>query len=147
MKLITIILSVLLMIGHLSTELASGIEYLYKGEIFYVNPFFDPDYEFPEAKDTPDGTINLYWYIKYVTDDFLWCVTFFVMAKIAKMYSFRIFLVSCIFFAYHVFDLFMNVWNFKSYHWLYVGVYIAVGLSILSLFAPEKKQAVLKSLQ
>lgn len=134
------------MLGHLSTELASGMEYLYEGKIFYVSPFFDPTYKFPEAKGTPEGTINLYWYIKYLTDDFLWCVTFFVMAQIAKMYSFRIFLVACIFFVYHIFDLVMCVWNFKSYHWLYAGVYVAAGFSIIALFIPEKRQGILKSI-
>jgi hypothetical protein len=147
MKWAAIILSVLLMLGHLSTELASGLEYLYNGQVFYIKPFLDPNYDFPEIIGTPDGTINFYWWIKYVADDFLWVITFFVMAQVAKMYSFRIFRVACIFFAYHVFDMAMNVWNFKSYHWMYVIIYVVVGLCLIALFIPEKKQAIVKSIK
>lgn len=142
MKHLTIILCILLITGHLLTEMGSVFYLMYKPTIYYINPFLSPTYEFSNPKG-----IDLYWWIKYVTEDLLWCVTFFVLAKVAYQYSFRLFMVASIFFAYHVVDGFMLWWNYKTSYWLYWVLYGAVILCILSLFAPEKRQGILKSLQ
>lgn len=147
MKKITIFLSVLLILGHLSGEAWRLFYWIFDGKDIYFDPFLDPNYSFPEEPGRPDGTINLYWWVKYISDDFLWCITFFVMAKIAVMFSYRMFIVACVFFAYHVFDIANFLWNFKQYPWIYAAVYSAAILAIVGLFMPEKKRAIIKSLQ
>lgn len=147
MKRLTIILCLMLIAGHLLTEVGSGLWLIFRPEIFYIDPFPDPNYVFPSPEGTPPGKIDLYWYLKYLSDDFLWCVTYFVMAQVAKMYSRRLFLIACVFFAFHFLDFLMNIWNFKSYHWLYIVLYTAIGVALIYLFRPDKKQAVIKSLK
>lgn len=138
---LTILLCILLIIGHLLTESGTIVWELNHRKQAYVNPFLSPYYKWHDAKG-----IDLYWWIKYVFDDVLWCTVFFVLAKVSYQYSFRLFLVGCIWFAYHVFDLAMLWWNFKTSYWLYWVIYGTVILCLFSLFVPEKKQAIVKSI-
>lgn len=142
MKKLTVILCALLIVGHMLTELGSILYLVYRPQAWRIDPFLDSDYEFPGGEG-----IDLYWWIKWVTDDLLWCITYFVLAKIAYQYSFRLFLIGSIFFLYHVIDHFMLWWNYKTSYWLYWIMLAAIIGTIASLFAPEKKQAIIKSLQ
>ena len=78
--------------------------------------------------------------------EFLWCLTFFVLAKIAYRYNFRLFLIGCIFFLYHVVDWFMMWYDYKTSQLFYWFLNGAIVLSIIALFIPEKKQGVVKSI-
>jgi hypothetical protein len=142
MKRLTIILCVLLIVGHLLTELGSVLYLINRPKSWRIDPFLSPWYEFPGGQG-----IDVYWWIKWVTDDLLWCITFFTLAKVSYQFSFRLFLVACIFFLYHVIDSFMLWWNYKTSYWLYWVMIAAVILTIISLFMPEKKQAIIKSLK
>lgn len=141
MRKLTIILCVMLIAGHILTELGSVLYLIYRPKAWTIDPFLSPSYEFPGGKG-----IDLYWWIKWVTDDMLWCITFFVLAKVAYQYSFRLFLVGCIFFMYHLIDHFMLWWNYKTSYWLYWILIVASILSVMALFRPEKKQGIIKSL-
>lgn len=142
MKKITIILCSLLIAGHLLTELGSVLYLINRPKTWHIDPFLSPSYEFPGGEG-----IDLYWWIKWVTDDLLWCITFFVLAKIAYQVSFRLFLVGSVFFLYHAIDHFMLWWNYKTSYWMYWVMITAVIATIASLFMPEKKQGIIKSLQ
>jgi len=146
MRRFTIILCVLLIAGHLLTEAWAGVYWLYDGELKYIEPFWSPYYDFPEPIGQKQPGIDIYWYIKDLTVDFLWCLTFFVLAAVARKYSFRLFLIGCIWFAYHAFDMGMYLWNFKTSYWLYLIIYVSIILCIVSLFIPEKKKGIIKSL-
>ena len=128
MKRFTIILCVLLITAHLLTELWAGVYWFYGGELVYIEPFWSPYYDFPEPINQKEPGIDIYWYIKDLTIDFLWCVTFFVLAKVSYRYSFTLAKIGYIWFGYHVFDLFMYLWNFKTSYWLYSILYITIGL-------------------
>lgn len=142
MRKVTIISTVILGAGHLLTEAGTVSYKLSGGEPVYVNPFLSPSYKWYDPKG-----IDLHWFIKYVTTDFLFCLAFFVLAKVAYRFSFRLFLVGFIWFVYHCIDLFMLWWDFKTSYWLYIVMYAAVTGTIISLFVPEKQQAIIKSLK
>lgn len=146
MKKLKIFLCVLLIAGHWFTELGALLWRYYKPEVIYIKPFLSRSYVFPSYGDAPPGHISLFWYCTYLSTDVLWCITFFVMAKIAKQYSFQLFMVASLFFLYHVFDTFMFLYNFKSYTWLYILVHITAALALVAMFIPDKKQAIFKSL-
>lgn len=124
------------------TELGSVLYLIYRPLVWKIDPFLSPSYEFPGGEG-----IDLYWWVKWVTDDMLWCITFFVMAKVAYQVSYRLFLVAWTFFCYHVIDHFMLWWNYKTSYWLYWFLAAAIVATICLLFAPEKKQAIVKSLK
>lgn len=141
MKRTTIFLSVILIVGHLLTETGTLMYLINDYNPIYVHPFLSPNYQWHDPKG-----IDLFWFAKYMSEDFLLCIIFFVMARIAYQYSFRLFLIGVIFFFYHVFDLWMLLWNFKTSYWLYMVLYVVIILCIVSLFAPEKKQGIVKSI-
>lgn len=147
MKSFKIFLCVLLIAGHWSTELGAWLERRNSPEIKYVKPWLSNSYSFPERQGEPDNHISLYWWVTYNCLDILWCIVFFVMARLAFMYSFQLFLVSCIFFLYHCFDYFMLWYNFKSWGWSYKIAHVATFLAVVSLFIPDRKQAIIKSLK
>lgn len=142
MRGLTIISTVILGVGHLLTE-GGTFSWVTSGkQPVYVQPFLSPSYKWYD----PNG-IDLHWFIKYVTTDLLFCMTFFVLAKIAYRFSFRLFLIGITWFLYHCFDLFMLWWNFKTSYWLYLITYVAITATIVSLFVPEKRQAIVKSIK
>lgn len=142
MKTFTIIICILLIFGHLLLESGALLQRYNDFRPVYIDPFLSPSYKWYDEKG-----ISAYWWIQNNCVEFLWCVTFFVLAKVAYQYSFRLFLVGCVFFLYHVIDWFMMWWDYKTSNLFYYFLNGAIILAILSLFVPEKRQAVLKSLQ
>lgn len=136
MKKLIIQVSVLLIVGHLLTELSSVLS-IWMPEIMSrkVNLFIKDGYP-----------MEYWWYFKFAADDFLWVITFFVLCKIAYVYSFRLFLICGVFLLYHVADAFMFWYNFKQSHWGYWGLLISIILCILFLILPIKKESKYKSL-
>lgn len=144
MRKLTILLCVMLILSHVLTE-ASTLLYLFFPEIdqIKVNPWLDKNYVF---YGDPAG-INLKWFIKYMTDDILLTVTFFVVAKVSYQYSYRLFLVGSTFFIYHLIDTFMLWYNYKTSDWIYWLLNAIICTSIVWLFIPERKQGMLKSME
>lgn len=108
-----IIFGLLLVIGHVLTESAEIIEYLTNIAGRKIQPFIA--YTWPHD---PTG-IDLLWWIKYNTEEFLWCVTFFVLAMVGRLVSYRFFLMGMVFFLYHIIDWFMLWYDYKQSHFMY----------------------------
>lgn len=142
MKGLTIISTLLLGLGHLLTEAGSLSWITSDRKPVYVHPFLSPYYKWYDPKG-----IDVHWFIKYVTTDLLFCMTFFVLTKIAYRFSFRLFLIGFVWFLYHCLDLFMLWWDFKTSYWLYLAVYVAIIATIISLFVPDKKTGFIKSIK
>lgn len=143
MKLV-IAMCALLIFGHLLTEASTLLEYFFPDVANQkVNPWLDKSYVFYGDKEG----IPLKWFIKYLTDDVLWVIVFFCLSVIGYQYSYRMFLVGCVFFVYHLFDTFMLLYNYKTFKWLHWAWIIAVIVSIIFVLLPEKKQAIVKSIR
>lgn len=137
-------LCVLLIFGHLLTEASTVLEYFYPVVAdTKINPWFNGDYVF---YNDPEG-IPLKWFIKYLTDDLLWVIVFFCFSVIGYQYSYRMFLVGCVFVVYHLFDTFMLFYNYKTSKGLHWALIAAVVISIIFVLMPDKKQAVVKSIR
>lgn len=108
----------LLIVGHLLTEVHS-IMYLVdpKTSEKEVDWFWSPTFRM---------NLSLLWYVKMAADNVLLIATFYVMSVIASFFSRTLFLISCVFFAYHVLDAFMFFWNFKRTEWVYWVLLAAV---------------------
>lgn len=140
MKWITIF-CVLLVFGHVLTEAAEIMQSVNPGlASTKINPWIDRDFVF---YNDPEG-IKLMWFVKYFTDDILWIITFFCFTMLAYRLSLRLFLAGCIFTLYHVIDLFMLWYNYKTFTWLYWYLATACVCAIICLFIPEKRRAVIK---
>lgn len=142
MKTFTIIICILLIFGHLLLESGALLQKYNDYRPVYIDPFRSPYYHWYDEKG-----ISIYHWIQLNCIEFLWCTTFFVLAKVALRYSFRLFLIGGIFFLYHAVDWLMMWWDYKTsslFYWFLNG---AIILSIIVLFVPEKKQAIIRSLQ
>lgn len=115
----------MLLIGHVLTE-----SYIVFWRIWPWLAKTNADNLFIDKSAKPGVTIL--WFIKIMCDGLLWCTVFYVMAQMAKNYSRKLFLMACLFFAYHCFDLFMHVYNFASARWLYI-VMLAIDAVALGL--------------
>lgn len=142
MKSFTIIICVLLIFGHLLLESGALLQMYNDYRLAYVDPFLSSDYQWYDKNG-----ISIYHWVQMNCVEFLWCVTFFVLTKVAYQYSFRLFLVGSVFFLYHVIDWFMLWWDYKTSNLFYYFLNGAIILAILSLFVREKRQGILKSLQ
>jgi hypothetical protein len=132
----------LLIISHLGLEAGAGLQMLNRFENVYINPFRSPDYQWYDAKG-----ISLYHWVQMNMIEFMICTIFFIFTIAVNKYSFRLFLIGCIFFLYHIVDWFMLWWDYKTSVLFYYFINAAVLLSIAALFVPEKKQAIIKSLK
>lgn len=143
MRRLTIWLAVLLILGHLLTEASIVLELTFPYlKTVYIHPFISKSYQFPY----PEG-VNILWWVYYCTQDFLWMTTFFVGCIISVQYSFRIFRVCCVFFAYHVADHFLLWYNYKSGYFAYWLMIASIAFSIVMMFLPDKKQGLVKSMR
>lgn len=136
-------ISIVLLVSHLLLETSEIIERIWPSlKSMYVYPVISSSFQ-PEWY-TKSG-INILWWVKYNSDDIVWCISYLTMARIAFEYSFRLFLIIGLFFLYHVADTLMLWWNFKSYHWFY---WIVIGIIIVSviiiIYPVKNKQAVIK---
>jgi hypothetical protein len=96
-----------------------------------VDPFLLPSYHNPMV---------LVWYIKYLCNDIELLLISYAFCKISARVSNYLFLVSVIFFIYHVTDCLMFVWNFKRYDLLYFDLMwttLAFVVSVFRGYRPE----------
>jgi len=117
----------LLIGGHLITELHTVL--------FWVNPqleFYFVDHWFLKPDYKVDN-MNVLWYSKMIEDLLLLCSLFFAGASQAfsrnyssylewQRYSFRLYGIWCVYFFYHVFDMWMFFYNYKTSYVLYIIV-------------------------
>lgn len=143
MRRYTLFIAVLLIAGHLSLEFGELLEKLFPEYAeMRIDPFWDSSYEFPGGQGIP-----LKWWVYYVSNDFLWVVVMFALTIVSGQYSFRLFRVCFIFFLYHIFDHLLMWYNYRSTHWVYWLMGIFYTAAVISMFFPEKKTAVIKSME
>lgn len=139
MKRFNYIIAILLFFGHALTELHSLL--LVKYPLLAtkeVDPFLKKDFSQP---------ILFLWYVKFMSEDLLWCITYFCMALIAYKYSHKVFIIVSIYFFYHAIDQVLFAYNYKRDYGIY-WLLLLVSLSVLIvLFWPMKKQALYKSME
>lgn len=63
-------------------------------------------------------SIPVCWWVKYLTNDVFEVLVFYAFAKVAKQYSISLFLVIVVLLFYHIIDLAMYLWNFKTSHYM-----------------------------
>lgn len=142
MKKQIIILSVLLLIGHLATE---SYQLLWRmkpeSEDIIVDSYF--------IDSNAKPGVNILWFIKEViAEPLLLCIIFFVMAKIAIKISRKLFLISCVFFAYHFIDMFMLMYNFGATRWFYLVMLGLDAVALVFIIYPfREKQSQYKSME
>lgn len=141
MRWLKIILCVLLGLSHLLLESGAFIRWVNDFKTVKINPFKSPWYTWPY----PDG-ISLYHWVQMNAVEFMICTTYFCLAKVAVQYSFQLFRVALIFFFYHAIDWAMLWWDYKTSVWFYYLLNGTIIIAIVSMFIPEKKQAIIKSL-
>jgi hypothetical protein len=120
----------MLAIGHFIPELANILFYFYPAlGTLEIQPFFG----------STEKMLAL-WYLKYLCEDILWLLVMFLLCKLAYQYSFRLFRVCCLYFAYHTFDFIMLIYNFRRSAWIY---WVVVGVTLIAtalIGFPERKK-------
>lgn len=142
MKKIIFLAGIILSLAHLQLEVSTWYYNFFGTKQIY--PLFDfnnsPDWYKKEG-------ISIEWWLKMVTDDIFAIATYSVMAFAFKSFSRRLYLISLLFVAYHVFSHIMLWINFGTSEWTYLVVLIDCIVSVFILiFVKDKKQAVVKSL-
>lgn len=141
MKGLIIAICVLLILSHLMLESGAGLQILNSYERLYLNPFWSPWYKWPYEQG-----ISYYHWMQMNAIELMICTVFFCFAKMAREINYKLFRVVFIFFWYHVFDWFMLWWDYKTSNWFYWLLNGSVISAIICLFIPEKKQAIVKSI-
>lgn len=118
---------ILLVLGHVLTESHTFIYWIWpESKEYYVDDWFiKPSFRVDQ--------ISILWYSKMVEDSFMLIALVFAGACQAyarnyktylewQRFSIRLYLIWCIYFAYHVFDMWSFLYNYKTAN----GVYVAV---------------------
>ena len=126
MRWFIIVVSILLIAGYAQTELATALskvdkEYMYEKVNLFINY---------------DMKMERFWYYKMAGDDLLFIIISLVLTLVSYRYSFRLFLISGVFFLYHLFDAFMFWYNYRTSYAIYWGLDIAIYLCIIMLMLP-----------
>jgi len=100
-----------------------------------VDPFLCPGYHNPMV---------LTWWIKYFCNDIELFLLSYAFCKISAQVSNYLFLVSVIFFGYHVLDCAMFLWNFKRYDLLYFDIMWTALALVWSVFVGYRPETVAK---
>lgn len=132
----------LLIGGHLLTELHTFIYWLWPdSEYYFVDHWFI-------KKGFTVTNVNILWYSKMIEDLLLGAALLIAGASQAftinyasylqwQRYSMRLYVIWCIYFVYHIFDLISFLYNYKTTYWLYVMMLIIC--SVAALFAAFRK--------
>lgn len=126
------ILAILLIAGHCSTEFYHIVRWIDPGYLDKnIDLFLSPSFKME---------LNVVYYAKFMADDVLFCISFYVIAQIAYEYSIKIFWIGWIYFLYHVVDSFLFWWNYKTGYAVYCVMLAAVVLSTIILILPIKER-------
>lgn len=137
MKKLVIAIGIILIVGHLLTELYMLVWAMDESSATtMLKPF---------PKDSTE--ISVLWYIKMFTDELLWCLTYWAFALVAKRYSNVLFSVVMIFFMYHIADFFMYLIAYKNFRWLYILMLAFDVTAVLFLIFQKEKTTKYKSLK
>lgn len=128
------LLAIILILAYVGSEAAEIMQRLWPWlSGVKVQPFIA--YDWPHDQEG----INLLWWVKYNTDALLSLVIVFVLARVAKEYSFRVFKVAAILCVYHVFDWFMLWYDYRQSHWYYYAVAAFYSVAVIRLLWPMRK--------
>lgn len=138
MKKLIIWMAIALIVGHILTEAHSLLRLIWPESTNLDVRWFWSNVDFK---------INILWWLKIAFDGLFQCVIFFVMAQIARLYSRKLFLIACIYFSYHFFDLVLFFYDYCQTVWLYWSLlFLTTALSIVVALMPIKDGAKFKSL-
>lgn len=101
---------------------------------------------FLDSSIMPDG-IELGWYIKYVSDHVIWCVTYWVFSVVAFSYNKKLFLVVTMLAIYHLIDFVCFLVNFNMSWWFYWVLILALLSCVIILMLPIKEKAKIISIE
>lgn len=137
---------VVLLIGsHLLTELHTFIYWLDPHSQFNYadNWFIKSGYKVEK--------LNILWYLKMIEDILLIGAILFAAATQAysrnynnylewQRYSLRLYIIWCVYFSYHIFDLISFFYNYKTSYWVYVLVLsvCTISSSIIAFYKHRK---------
>jgi len=106
---------ILLIIGHFLLEVSSILTELFpKWSRKEVSLFVRPGFSAP---------MPVNWWIKYLSDDVFNVITYYCLTTIAKHVGNILFLICVIFLSYHIIDLLMYFWDFKTSHYFYFDLF------------------------
>lgn len=139
MKKFTIIIAILLFIGHALTELHSYLLASYPElATKEIDPFLKRDFKQP---------ILFLWYVKFMTEGLLWLITYFCMACISYKYSPKLFLIVTVYFFYHAVDQVLFAYDYKRGYMTYWAL-LSISLSVLIILLwPMKKKAIYRAME
>lgn len=119
------IIVILLIVGHLVTEMHTLIMWAYPESVtYYVGDWFlKPGFKIDE--------LSVLWYTKMMEDSFVLVAILFAGACQSysrdyttylewQRYSMRLYVIWCIYFFYHLFDTLSFLYNYKMSYVLYV---------------------------
>ena len=138
------IIVALLVGSHLLTELHTFVMWMYPESItLYVDRWFI------KSGFSVDH-LSVLWYFKMIEDVLLvGCILFAGACQSYsnnyetylqwQRYSFRLYLIWLIYFVYHVFDLIMFIYNYKTSYWLYIiAMSFSTAASLIVAFSSKK---------
>jgi hypothetical protein len=142
------IIAILLIVGHFQTSISARIVKIWPElSTKYIKPVINP----PKGKSfdwyRQSGGINILWWLKYNCEEFLWVIVFYCFAMIARLVSFRVFMICCVFFIYHLIDWFCLWYDYKTSSLSHWGLDIFCLVSVICLFFREQKLAIVKSME
>lgn len=121
---------VLLIVGHLFTEVHSVLNAFYpKSATIKLDLFWSPSFKMD---------ISILWFIYTIGNDLNVIITYFVLTNIAYRFSSALFFISSVFFLYHVIDIFLFCWNYKRTASVYWILLAAVIVSTIFLIIKKK---------
>lgn len=124
---------ILLIVGHGVTFMAAIVYRIApRWSMVEVNWFWCPDFNMKLSHE---------WWLKYLGDYLLNIITYYIMAKVAAKFSDALFIVSVIFFGYHLIDILMFMWDYGGQFYVFLDVlYTAIILIKYAVlpYRPEK---------
>jgi len=133
------IIGIALIVFHILTEAHSILRYrdqaLADSEL---DLFFSATYKM---------LLAVKWYLKMGFDDLLIISTYFFFAWVAGKYSRRLLMIVSLWFFYHLADLYMFWWNYKTSYWAYYILLIACVIQTIILIVPVKERTPVINMQ
>lgn len=91
--------------------------------------------------------LSVKWYLKMGFDDLLIISTYFFFAWVAGKYSRRLLMIISIWFLYHLADLYMFWWDYKTSYWTYYSLLAFCVAQTIMLMIPVKEKSPVISMQ
>src|SRR5690349_8269565 len=131
MKRTILIIGLLLIVSHILTEAHSILNALYHINNVAYDVFWSAKFKM---------LLSLQWIIKMNGDDLLVIIIFFIAAYIARKYSKRLTLILFVWALYHVVDIFLFWFNYKSDPYTYWNMIVFCTMETLMLFLPLREE-------